>query len=165
MHWFDIIVIIIFIISLLVGLKEGAVKHFFQLIGVIIAIPLAGLSYRLIAAIFSFLPRDNWQNFIGFFITYGIFTLILFLIFFIPRKIIGKIFKGGILLRILGGLFSLLGAMFSSVVFFLVIQAFPIWDSLVRWTTDSAIRSGLVDGFGFIQSMLPEVFRIIGTTV
>ena len=62
----DILVSIILFFSFFGGLKEGVVKNFFSLIVFIIAIPLTGLSYHLIAVIFSFLPGTNWENFIGF---------------------------------------------------------------------------------------------------
>ena len=49
MDWVSIIAIIILILSFLGGMKDGAVKTFSSLVALIIAIPLAGLSYRLIA--------------------------------------------------------------------------------------------------------------------
>ena len=61
MGWIvDIIVIIILILSFVGGLKDGAVKSFFSLLALVIAIPLTGLSYRLLATILSFLPGTNW---------------------------------------------------------------------------------------------------------
>ena len=91
MSWFDIIVIIILILTIIGGAKDGAIKSFFSLIGLIIAIPLTGLSYHLIATILSFLPGTNWENFLGFFITMGIISVILYFIFLLPRKFIQKI--------------------------------------------------------------------------
>ena len=90
MIWVNIIAVIILIFSLLGGLKEGAVKHFFNLIILIVAIPLAGLSYRLIAAILSFLPGTNWENFIGFFIALAIISGLLHFRYLLPRKITKK---------------------------------------------------------------------------
>ena len=165
MHWFDIIVIIILVLSFLGGLKEGAVKTFFSLVALIIAIPLAGLSYHLIATLLSFLPGTNWENFFGFFITMAIISVILHFIFFLPRKIIQKIWKKGMLFRLLGGALNILGAIIGMVVFTLVLLAYPIFDWLERWVSSSGILASLVDAFGFVQSMLPEVFRQVITTV
>jgi len=81
MNWLDIIVIIILILTFIGGMKDGAIKVFFSLLATVISIPLAGLSYRLIASILSFLPGTNWENFFGFFITMGIIIAILQLIF------------------------------------------------------------------------------------
>lgn len=159
MNWFDIIVIIILIITFLSGLKEGAVKNFFSLVALIIAIPLTGVSYHLIARILSFLPGTNWENFFGFFITMGIITIILHFIFLLPRKIIQKIWGKGCLFRLLGGVLNLFGAAIGLMVFTLVLRAYPIFDWLERWVSSSGILIWLVEHFGFVQVMLPEVLR------
>jgi uncharacterized membrane protein required for colicin V production len=163
MNWVDIIVIILLVLGFTGGMKEGAVRAFASLIAVVISIPLAGLSYRLIASLLSFLPGENWENFLGFFISLGIITAILHLIFFLPKKLIGAVWNKGILLRILGGGFNLLGGMIGMVAFSLVVQAYPIFDWLERWVVSSGVLSTLVDGFGFVESMLPEAFHRITT--
>jgi len=159
MNWFDIIVIIILILTFLGGLKEGAVKTFFSLVTLIIAIPLSGLSYHLIAKILSFLPGTNWENFFGFFITIAIISIILHFIFLMPRKFLQKIWKKGCLFRLLGGILNAFGGTIGLTVFTLVLRAYPIFDWLERWVSSSAILMWLVDKFGFVQSMLPEVLR------
>jgi uncharacterized membrane protein required for colicin V production len=163
MNWVDIIVIILLVLGFTGGMKEGAVRAFASLIAVVISIPLAGLSYRLIASLLSFLPGENWENFLGFFISLGIITAILHLIFFLPKKLIGAVWNKGILLRILGGGFNLLGGMIGMVAFSLVVQAYPIFDWLERWVVSSGVLSRLVDGFGFVELMLPEAFHRITT--
>ena len=159
MNWFDIIVIIILILTFLGGLKEGAVKTFFSLVTLIIAIPLSGLSYHLIAKILSFLPGTNWENFFGFFITMAIISVILHFIFSLPRKFLQKIWKKGCLFRLLGGVLNVFGGTIGLTVFTLVLRAYPILDWLERWVSSSGILMWLVDKFGFVQSMLPEVLR------
>jgi len=96
MTWVSILAVIIIILSFFGGLKEGAVKNFFSLVVLIIAIPLAGLWYHLIAIILSFLPGTNWENFVGFFITLGLISIILHFILLLPRKIIQKVWRKGI---------------------------------------------------------------------
>ena len=159
MHWFDIIVIIILILSFFGGMKEGAVKNFFSLVALLIAIPLAGLSYHLIATLLSFLPGTNWENFFGFFITMGIISVILHLIFLLPRKIIQKIWKKGTLFRLLGGVLNIFGAGIGLAVFTLVLRAFPILDWLERWVSSSGILMWLAENIGFVPAMLPEALQ------
>lgn len=159
MNWVDIVAIILLILSFLGGLKEGAVKTLSSLVALLIAIPATTFSYRLLASVLSFLPGEDWENFLGFFITLGIITAILHLVFFIPRKIIGGIWKEGILFRLLGGVFNLVGGIIGMVVFVLVVQACPIFDWLSRWVSGSGILATLVNAFSFIQLMLPEAFR------
>jgi len=165
MNWVDIVVIIILILSFIGGIKDGAVKSFFSLVALIIAIPLTGLSYRLIASLLSFLPGINWENFVGFFITMAILSVILHFIFLVPRKIIQKIWKKGCLFRLLGGFLNAFGALIGFTVFALVLIAFPIFDWLERWVLSSGILMWLVDKFGFVQAMLPEVFHKSATMV
>ena len=159
MNWVDIVVIIILILSFLGGMKEGAVKNFFSLVALIIAILLARFSYSLIANLLSFLPGTNWENFFGFFITMGIISVILQLIFLLPRKIIQKIWKKGILFRLLGGVLNIFGASIGMVVFMLVLRAYPIFDWLERFVSDSAILMWLAENIGFVPAMLPEAFQ------
>ncbi len=159
MNWLDVIVIIILILTFIGGMKDGAIKVFFSLLATVISIPLAGLSYRLIASILSFLPGTNWENFFGFFITMGIIIAILQLIFLLPRKFIQKIWKKGCLFRLLGGVLNLFGAAIGLTVLTLALRAYPIFDWLERWVSSSGILMWLVDKFGFVQAMLPEVFK------
>ena len=159
MNWVDIVVIIILILSFLGGMKDGTVKSFFSLLALIIAIPLTGISYRLIATILSFLPGTNWENFFGFFITIAIISVTLHFISFLPKKFIQKIWKRGSLFRLLGGVLNAFGASIGIVVFTLVVIAYPIIDWLERWVSSSGILMWLVERFGFVQTMLPEVFR------
>jgi uncharacterized membrane protein required for colicin V production len=165
MNWVDIVVVILLVLGFIGGMKEGAVRAFASLIAVIISIPLAGLSYRLIASLLSFLPGENWENFIGFFIAIGIITAILHLIFFLPRKLIGAVWNKGILLRLLGGAFNVLGGMIGMVVFVLVLRTYPIFDWLVRWVGSSGVLGTLVGRFGFVESMLPGIFHRVATIV
>jgi uncharacterized membrane protein required for colicin V production len=161
----SIIVVLILIASFFGGLKEGAVKNFFQLLALIIAIPLTGLSYHLIAFILSFLPGINWENFFGFFITIAIISVILYFIFLLPRKFLQKIWKKGCLFRLIGGILNVVGAIIGLTVFALVLRAYPIFDWLERWVSNSGVLMSLVDAFGFVQAMLPEVFRQAVTTL
>jgi uncharacterized membrane protein required for colicin V production len=159
MSWVDIVVIIILILCFLGGLKDGAVKTFFSLVVLIIAIPLTGLSYHLITKILSFLPGTNWENFFGFFITIAIISAILHFISLLPRKFLQKIWKKGCLFRLLGGVLNVFGGTIGLTVFTLVLRAYPIFDWLERWVSNSGILMWLVDKFGFVQSMLPGILR------
>ena len=159
MIWVSIIASLILLFSLIGGLKEGAVKQFFSLIALLIAIPVAGISYHLLADLLSFIPGENWENFLGFFIVFGIVIAILQLAFLLPRRLIQKIWKRGLLYRLLGSVLSVVNASIGLVVFALVLFAFPIFDWLGRWVAGSSVMSFLVQIFSFIQALLPEEFQ------
>ena len=165
MAWVNILVIIILSFSFFGGLKEGAIKSFFSLIVLIIAIPLAGLYYYLIATILSFLPGTNWENFVGFFITLGLISVILHFILLLPRKIMQKVWKKGIFFRLLGGTLNILNASIGMVVFTLALGAYPIIEWLEQAVTNSSVLVWLVERLSFVQAMLPEVFQNAATLI
>ena len=159
MGWVSIIAILILFFSFIGGLKKGAIKNFFSVIALIIAMPLAGLSYRLITIILSLLPGTNWENFIGFFITLGLIIAILYLILLLPRKIIHKAWHKGGLFRLLGGTLNVLNASIGMVVFTLALVAYPI----IGWLELAVVHSGviiwLVTRLSFVQALLPDLFQ------
>ena len=159
MIWVNILAVIILILSFFGGLREGAVKQSFSLLVLIIAIPLAGISYRLLAIILSFLPGENWENFVGFFIALVLISVILHFIVFLPRRLVQKIWRRGLFFRLLGGVLNAINASIFLVVFTLALLAYPIFNWLERAVANSGVLMGLVNMFGFIQAMLPEAFR------
>ena len=161
----NIIAVIILSFSIIGGLKEGAVKNFFSLMVLIIAIPLAGLSYRLIATILAFLPGTNWENFLGFFITLGLISAIFHLVFLLPRKITQQIWRKGTFFRLLGGALNVLNASIGLVVFTLVLGTYPIIDWLAQAVTNASVPVWMVEHLSFIQTMLPEIFHDTANTI
>jgi uncharacterized membrane protein required for colicin V production len=159
MIWVNLIAVLILILSLVGGLREGAVRQFFNLVALLIAIPLTGLSYHLLTNLLSFLPGENWGNFIGFFITLAIISVILHLIALLPRKIVQKIWRKGLFFRLLGGALNVVNASIGMAVFALVLSAYPIFEWLERWVAGSSVLMSLVNIFAFVQSMLPQVFQ------
>ena len=159
MVWVSLFALLILILSFVGGLKEGAVKQFVSLAVLIVAIPLTGISYHLVATILSFLPGENWENFVGFFITLAVISVILHFIVFLPRRLVQKIWKKGLLFRLLGGALNTLNASIGMVVFTLVLLAFPIFDWLERAVAGSSVIAALVQALGFVQALLPDIFR------
>ena len=166
MEWLvSLFVLFVLVVSLFAGFKEGAVKHFFNLVVLFIAIFISGLAYHLIAGLLSFLPGDNWEGFIGFCIIFAVITAIMHLAFFLPRRIINKIWKRGLLYRLLGGALNAINASIGLVVFALVLNAYPIFDWLARWVAGSSIMSSLVSAYGYVQALLPPEFQAAATVV
>ncbi len=155
----SLLTVLILLFSLFGGLKEGAVKQFFSLVALLIAIPLAGISYRLPAALLSFLPGQNWENFLGFFIALVVISIILHFVFFLPRKFARKVWNKGLLFRLLGGALNILNSAIGLVLFALVVTAYPIFHWLQQAVTASSVLGWLVESMGFVPAMLPEVFK------
>ncbi len=159
MVWVSILAVLVLFLSFGGGVKDGAVKSFFSLIALIIAIPLAGISYRLLATALSFLPGEDWENFVGFFITLAIISAIFQLIFLLPRKIIQKIWSKGLIFRLTGGILNLFNSALGMAVFTLLVIAYPIAGWLEQAVTGSGVLTWLVTSLGFVKAMLPEVFQ------
>ena len=165
MIWVNIIASLILFLSLIGGLREGAVKNFFSLIALLIAIPLAGISYHLLANLLSFIPGENWENFIGFFIMLALISVILHFVFLLPRRLIQKVWKRGLLFRLIGAALNIFNAAIGIVVFTLVLHVYPIFDWLEQAVSGSGVIIWLVSYLSFVQAMLPEMFRHTATMV
>ena len=159
MIWVNIIASLILFFSLIGGLREGAVKQFFSLISLLIAIPLAGISYHLLANLLSFIPGENWENFLGFFIMLVVISIILHFVFLLPRRPAEKAWKKGLLFRLIGAAFNIFNAAIGMVVFTLVLGTYPIFDWLEEAVSGSGVLTWLVVHLSFVQAVLPEVFR------
>jgi len=161
----SIIAVLALIFSILGGLREGAVKQLFTLLATLIAIPVAGVSYKGLAGILSFIPGDNWENFIAFFIMMAVVSIILYFIFIIPGRALKKAWPGGLSFCVLGAIFGLVNTAIGMVVFALVLNAYPIFDWLERAVGGSDVITWLVSLFSFVQGVLPEVLRQAATMV
>ncbi|MGD9115723.1 MAG: CvpA family protein [Dehalococcoidia bacterium] len=154
----SIIAVIILLLSLGNGFREGALKQAVSLISLLAAIPLTGLCYNWLASLFSFLPGTNWENFVGFFVTMGIIMVLIQLLLLLPRRHFDKRWKGGLLFRSIGAVISFFGAAIGMVVFALVLNAYPIFDWLQSAVSGSCVISWLGSWLGFVGHMLPSVF-------
>jgi uncharacterized membrane protein required for colicin V production len=159
MIWVSIIAVLVLIFSILGGLRQGAVRQLFSLLATLIAIPVAGVSYQGLADILSFIPGQNWENFIAFFIMMAVVSIIFYFVFLLPGRALKKAWPGGLFFCVLGAIFSLVNAILGMVVFALVLHAYPIFGWLERAVSGSAVVSGLVSLFGFVQAVLPDVLR------
>jgi uncharacterized membrane protein required for colicin V production len=156
--------ILILVLSFVGALREGVVKHFFQFVVQLIAILLAGLSYRLLARVLFFLPGQNWENFLGFLITLAVIGVLLHLVFLLPRKMLQIPLGNPFLFRVIGGLLAVLNSAIGLVVLTLLIRTYPIFGWLERAVTQSSVLAWLVTQLSFVQTLLPELFRITGGT-
>ena len=161
----NIVVILILFFSFIGGLKDGVVKSFFSLLALIIAIPIAGAFYRPLASALSFMPGENWENFVGFFIILAAASALLTLGFLLPRKLIQKVWNKGGPFRLIGGAFNVINAAIGMTVFTLLVRAYPIFGWLEEVVTGSGILTWLVVHLSFVQAMLPEVFQDTVTTI
>jgi uncharacterized membrane protein required for colicin V production len=159
MVWIDIIAVLILIFSFAGGLKEGAIRSLLSLISIIITIPITGITYYYMASVFSFMGNSNWSNFLGFFSTFIIISIIFGILLWLPRRFFEKFWNGGCIFSFLGGLFSMIGAAISMALLTIVVNAFPIFDWLQFALNSSTIITWLTGTMSFIQWMLPVIYK------
>ena len=158
MNIVDIIVILVLVFSCIGGFFQGAVRSLFSLLTLLIAIPLTGICYHLMAGVFAFLPGMNWDNFVGFFVTIALISIILQLIFLLLRPLTRRaLMNKHLLSRLIGTVLNLVNSATGMVVFALVVQAYPVTVWLERAVTDSGILTWLVMRLGFVSLMLPQL--------
>ncbi|MCX6002401.1 MAG: CvpA family protein, partial [Chloroflexi bacterium] len=104
----DLIVALVLVFSLIGGLKQGAVKEFFGLLAFIVALSLTGAFTAYVWAWMSFATDHLWRAFFTFLVTMGIILIVLHLVFLLPRNLLDRIWNGGFIWNVLGGIFGLL---------------------------------------------------------
>lgn len=154
----SIIAVILLILSLIGGFRDGALKQAASFISLLVAIPLAGLCYHWLESLFSFLPGENWEGFLGFFITLGIIIVILQLIFWLLRKQLPRSWNEGMLSRSVGAVIGFFSTAIGIVLFAVVLNAYPIFDWLQSAVSGSSVVSWLGSWLGFVSSWLPAAF-------
>ena len=154
MFWVSLVAALLLFFGALGGLKEGAIKQGFALAITLAAIPLAGLSFRFLARLLSFLPGENWENFLGLALSLGIISALLHLLTLGSRRMLDKAWKKAPFFRLLGGTFGFLNTCFGLTVFALAVRAYPVFDWLARWLAASRVMQWLVANFGFVESWL-----------
>jgi membrane protein required for colicin V production len=150
----DVIVALVLIFSFLGGLKEGAVKEFIGLLAFVIALVLAGPFTGLISGWFSFIANDTWRAFLTFLLALGIIIILLHLIFWFPKTLLDKIWSGGFLWSLLGGVFGLADAVIGLILMMVLLDTYPVFPWLNDILISSNIMNWLVSSFGGVVSTL-----------
>lgn len=157
--WVDVIIILVLIFSLIGGIRTGAVSALFSLVTTILAILITGAFYGIVASWLAFLPGENWENFFGFLITLIIVSIILSLVFLIPRHLLKTLWSGGFLSGIIGGVLGVVNSGIGVFVFALLIQTYPLFEWLRAILTDSTVLTRLMLHLDFMRLLLPAVFQ------
>lgn len=155
MNWLDIVIVVILVISLAGGVRNGAIKSILSLAGVIIGVVLAGRYYTPLAGILTFIPSAGAARITAFIIILIAAIIVFTIIAELLTKLVSAI--------LLGWLNRLLGAMLGVVLGGIFISAIlAIWIKFTNNTgfiADSAIASILLKYFPVILSLLPAEFE------
>ncbi len=146
----DIIVALVLFFSLIGGLKEGAVKEFFGLLAFIVALSLTGAFTSYVWAWMSFTPDHLWRAFFTFLVTMGIILVVLHLVFLLPRNLLDRVWNGGFMWNVLGGIFGLLNTALGLVLMLTLFDIYPVLNWLSDLLAASNALNWLMSTFGSI---------------
>ncbi|MHB8085046.1 MAG: CvpA family protein [Dehalococcoidia bacterium] len=151
----DIIVALALIFSFIGGLRQGAVREIFGLAAFIIALVLTGLFIGYVAGWLSFISILTWRNFVAFLLTMSLILVVLYLILWIPRYFIAKVWDGGFVWSLVGGIFGLIDAALGLILLVKLLNIYPILSWLNSILASSHVLNWLVANFGgFITVLL-----------
>lgn len=138
------------------GAKQEFSKSASAMMAHLIAIPLAGISYQLLAALLSFLSGDNWDNLVGFFAAKYLIIIILYLSFlFFVKRFNRKAWKKGILTKLAGGTITAFNSAIGLTTLTLTIEAYPVSGWFGEVILGSSFLDWLVSSLSFVRLMLP----------
>lgn len=157
MNWLDIVIIIFLAITVITGLSKGLIKTIIPLVGVIVAVVLAGRFYGSVANWLSHsLHSDSQANIVGFTIIFVAVVLVSLIAASLLSKFLSLLMLGWI--DKLGG--AVLGFMIGGFVIgaFLTIITkynFPGMEGTVQ---NSSLSSFFVAHFNMVLPLLPKGF-------
>lgn len=155
----DIIVALILVFSFIGGFRSGAVKEFFSLLSLIIALPVSGFFYGWVTSWFAFINDFNWQHLLGFLVTLCIIIIVLQLLFMLIRPLIDKVWSGGFMWNMAGGIFNLINTVIGLIVVVTLLKTYPVWPWLNDLLASSQILYWLTSHLGIVLQLIPQQVR------
>jgi membrane protein required for colicin V production len=158
MNWLDIVIAIILVIAILMGLKTGLIKMVISLVGLILAIFLAGRFYVALADKLTFISSDQVARIAAYVIIFIVVMIIAAIVAWILTKLVSIILLGW--LNHLGGavIGFVIGAIFCGAIL-------AIW---VKYSTSGGdVISGsllgrfLLNTFPLVLALLPHEFDTV----
>jgi len=156
----DLIVALVLVFSFLGGLKEGAVKEFLNLLAFIIALSLTGAFTGYVWGWLSFITDHVWRDFFTFLLTMGMITIILHLVFILPRGLLDKVWSGGFIWNALGGILGVVNTALGLVLMVILFDMYPVLNWLSDLLGASNVLNWLVSSFG---SIILSLLHMTGT--
>lgn len=157
MNWLDIVIIIFLAITTITGLSKGLIKTIIPLLGVIVAVVLAGRFYGSVGDWLSHgLHSTSQANIVGF--------AIIFVAVVLASLIIASLLSKFLSLLLLGWIDKLGGAALGFVIGGFVVGAlltiitkynFPGMEGIVQ---NSSLASFFVAHFNMVLPLLPKEF-------
>ncbi len=157
MNWLDIVILIILVINLFVGLKQGLIKMVISFAGLILAIFLAGHYYLSLAGRLTFISSDKAAGVVAYVVILVVVMLVASIVAWVLSKAASAIMLGW--LNHIGG--AVLGVIMAG---FFVGAILAIWAKYAGGgptIANSFLGGFLVDKFPVVLGLLPGEFDTI----
>jgi membrane protein required for colicin V production len=160
MSWLDIIVLLMLLIPLFIGWRRGLVGTVVPLVGLVVAIIVAGRFYGSVAGWFStWLDSPAQANLLGFAIIFIAVLGAAMVVAAISREFLSLLLLGWVD-RVGGLAFGLLiGGLVAGGLLTLVTRFFG--SAVEDTVTDSALAAFLLDKFPLALYLLPGEFDVV----
>jgi len=160
MNWVDLVIIITFLGYTILGIYQGFIKSFFELVGFVLSFILAILLYSWAGKIFIdyfSIPR-SFSNALGFLVVWVVFECLYFAILnFLYRKIPKEI-KKSIWNKATGFAPSLLKAFVILALVLTTIVSFPIPERIKSDILNSRLGKPFVSKSAWLERTIDKVF-------
>lgn len=158
MNWVDIIIIIVGIIFIVIGLKQGLIRAVFSIAGLAGGVALAGRYHEPFAAVLS--PSGaNWAGIAAFAIIVIATLVVANLVGVVVKKAVNILLLGWID-KVFGGILgAIIGLVLCAALLTIVSKYFP---NLVQDTiSQSAVAKAIMEQFPMLLGLLPEDFDFV----
>jgi len=153
MNWLDILLIIVLLVFVILGFRQGIIRGALLLAGMVIGALVAGYFYIDLG---DWLPISNTTTarIVAFLIIFGIILILAMIAAFMLRKAATAL-KLGFLDKLLGALFGFVaGAVITGVVLALLAHFFNVESTI----GESWVASMLLERVPAVLALLPEEF-------
>ena len=157
MNWLDIIIAIILVVNIFVGLRAGLIRMVVSLIGLILAIFLAGHYYQALADRLTFITSDRVAGIAAYIVILVLVMILAAGVAWILSKVASLVMLGW--LNHLGG--AVLGLLTAGVFIGAILA---IWAKYVggEGTIANSLLGGfLLDKFPLVLALLPSEFDVV----
>jgi membrane protein required for colicin V production len=157
MNWLDVVILVVFAISVFSGLRVGLIKVLFTVVGIIVGVVLAGHFSTSLGDKMTFISNPGWAKIAAF----AIILVVVMIISGILAAFLSKLIS----LVLLGWVNRLAGAVLGLVVgAFFMAAILSIWVHYLgpsATVSNSALARFLLDKFPFVLGLLPSEFDSI----
>jgi uncharacterized membrane protein required for colicin V production len=144
----DIIAVLILIFSFVGGLRQGAPKEFFGLLGFIVTLLLSGFFVSYINVWLAFVPDGLWRAFLTLLLTMSIILIVINIVLLLPRNLLDSVWNGGFIWSALGGVLGVINTALGFALVMVILNLYPVMPWLNAWLASSQVLNWVSSTFG-----------------